>query len=214
MKTILVIGAGSGLGNAVARQFGRHGFKVALMARNPQSLEKYKAEFNGKGIETVIQTVDVTKLDEVKSAYQSIRDKIGTPDVLFYNVGITIPDETTSIDAQSLIKRYQADVVGAYAFIQLVMSDQKFVQNQGTILLTGGGLALNPSSKFLPLSMDKAALRAMAIALHSEYQSKGVDVGIVNICGAIGKSKKYMPKNIAQKYWQLYQDKNKVEITF
>ncbi|MCC4380918.1 SDR family NAD(P)-dependent oxidoreductase [Limosilactobacillus reuteri] len=214
MKTILVIGAGSGLGNAVARQFGWHGFKVALMARNPQSLEKYKAEFNEKGIETVIQTVDVTKLDEVKSAYQSIRDKIGTPDVLFYNVGITIPDETTSIDAQSLIKRYQADVVGAYAFIQLVMSDQKFVQNQGTILLTGGGLALNPSSKFLPLSMDKAALRAMAIALHSEYQSKGVDVGIVNICGAIGKSKKYMPKNIAQKYWQLYQDKNKIEITF
>lgn len=214
MKTILVIGAGSGLGNAVARQFGQHGFKVALMARNLQSLEKYKAEFNEKGIETVVQTVDVTKLDEVKSAYQSIRDKIGTPDVLFYNVGITIPDETTSIDAQSLIKRYQADVVGAYAFIQLVMSDQKFVQNQGTILLTGGGLAMNPSSKFLPLSMDKAALRAMAIALHSEYQNKGVDVGIVNICGAIGKSKKYMPENIAQKYWQLYQDKNKVEITF
>lgn len=214
MKAIFVIGAGKGLGNAVARQFGHHDFKVVLMSRNLQNLKDYQAEFERDGIPAAIQPVDVTNEDEVRQAYHDAITHHGSPDVLFYNVGITTPDKDATIDAKALNNHYRADVSGAFAFIQQAMHDPAFIKKHGAILVTGGGLALHPSSAFLPLSMDKAALRAMVIALHDAYQTQGVYLGIVNVCGAIGGSEKYLPDNIAKNYWQLYDQRDEAEITY
>ena len=43
MPTIAIVGAGPGLGLALARTFGRHGYSAALVARNPQTLETLTA---------------------------------------------------------------------------------------------------------------------------------------------------------------------------
>ena len=45
-KTIVVVGAGQGLGNHVAKRFGKEGFCVVLMARNGESLKRYHQESN------------------------------------------------------------------------------------------------------------------------------------------------------------------------
>lgn len=49
-KTIVVVGAGQGLGNHVAKKFGREGFRVVLMARNGESLITYQREFAAKAL--------------------------------------------------------------------------------------------------------------------------------------------------------------------
>ena len=49
--------------------------------------------------------------------------------------------------------------------------------------MTGGGVALHPEYTFLPLSMDKAALRAMVYAMSPVLQEKGIYIGLVTICG-------------------------------
>ena len=49
-KTIVVVGAGQGLGNHVAKRFGKEGFRVVLMARNRESLKRYQQEFTENGI--------------------------------------------------------------------------------------------------------------------------------------------------------------------
>ncbi len=54
-KTIFVLGAGNGCGNRVAEKFGKNDFRVVLMARNPEHLAAYEAEFKEKGIEVYIQ---------------------------------------------------------------------------------------------------------------------------------------------------------------
>ena len=51
-KIIVVVGAGQGLGNHVAKRFGKEGFCVVLMARNEQSLKEYEKEFTAESIET------------------------------------------------------------------------------------------------------------------------------------------------------------------
>ena len=51
-----MIGAGPGNGNAIAREFASHDFRVVLMARNLEHLEQYKKEFEAEGIETTIKT--------------------------------------------------------------------------------------------------------------------------------------------------------------
>ncbi|MDE6726541.1 MAG: SDR family NAD(P)-dependent oxidoreductase, partial [Oscillospiraceae bacterium] len=50
-KTIVVVGAGKGLGNGVAKKFGKENFRVILMARNEDHLKEYAAELTAKGIE-------------------------------------------------------------------------------------------------------------------------------------------------------------------
>ncbi len=88
-KTIFVLGAGNGCGNRVAEKFGKNDFRVVLMARNAEHLAAYEAEFKEKGIEVYTQVADASKPHSVTKAFAALKARFGTPDVLFYNVGIT-----------------------------------------------------------------------------------------------------------------------------
>ena len=62
--------------------------------------------------------------------------------------------------------------------------------------------------------MDKAALRAMVLALHPVLKEQGIYLGSVQVCGLIGGSEKYMPNNIAELFWNLYQARSEIEIVY
>ena len=210
-KTIVVVGAGKGLGNGVAEKFGVGGFRVVLMARSEEHLKEYAAEFESKGIEVYTQAADVADLDAFAKVFGEVVKSYGTPDVLFYNVGITVADEDAKISAQTLVDRYVVDVAGAYNCIKLIDTEE-FAAKNGAILLTGGGLALQPFAGYLPLSMDKAALRAMVQALSPVLKEKGIYLGIVQVTGTIGSNDFYSPKTIAEEFWKLYTEQENSEI--
>lgn len=213
MKTIFVIGAGPGLGNGVAKKFADNDFQVVLMARNSDHLKEYQQEFQKAGVDVKTQTVDASDSQSIHDAFQSAVSENGEPDVIFYNVGITSPvgDQPTG---QQLMDHYQTDVVGAYNTIIEATNDQNFMKQPRSILITGGGLAFHPMAQYLPLSIDKAALRTMVLALHPALAKQGIFLGIVNVVGGIGGSPKYMPDKIANQFWQMYQDQTPTEITY
>jgi hypothetical protein len=64
-------------------------------------------------------------------------------------------------------------VASAYHSVQQVVSED-FGKKNGVILFTGGGLAIYPHPLYTPLSIDKAALRALAFLLHDELKPKGI----------------------------------------
>lgn len=210
-KIIIVVGAGKGLGNGVAEKFGGNGFRVILMARNEESLKKYAADFDAKGIETHTQTADAADFDAFAKIFRSVVETYGTPDVLFYNVGVTVADAEVEISARTLMERYTADVAGAYNCIRLVDTEE-FAAKNGAILITGGGLALHPYAGYLPLSMDKAALRAMVQALSPVLKEKGIYLGTVQVTGTIGSNDFYAPQTIAEEFWKLYDQRETPEI--
>ncbi len=212
-KTIVVVGAGQGLGNHVAKRFGNEGFRVVLMARNGQSLETYREEFTGKGIETHVFVVDAERPETLTGALAQAKQQFGTPDIFVYNVGITTPDTPGKMDGAELMRHYQVDVASAYHCVQQV-ADEEFGKKNGVILLTGGGLALCPSAAYLPLSLDKAALRAMTYALHEELKPKGIFVGTVTVCGLIGGDEFFAPSRIAETYWKMYCERKECETVY
>ena len=214
-KTIFVVGAGKGLGNAVARKFGADDFRVVLMCRNAEHLADYQREMQAEGMEVAVQVVDTADQTTLAAAMQQAVRTYGVPDVLFYNVGITAADADVSggIDTKVMEQRYQVDVLGAYTCIRQVMGEE-FSKKQGAILITGGGLSMYPSAAYLPLSMDKAALRAMVLALHPVCREQNVYIGTVQVCNTIGGSEKYMPEKIAEQFWKLYQDRTDAEIVY
>lgn len=179
-KTIIVIGAGKGNGNAIAKEFASHDFRVVLMARSKEHLEEYKKEFEAESIETYIKVMDAAKSETVVSAIKDTVKELGTPDVLVYNVGITEPDGDQKIDSKLLLERYQIDCASGWDAAMTVATDD-FAAKKGAILFTGGGFAktFKPIPILKPLCIDEAAQNAMNIVLHYELEPKGIFVGSV-----------------------------------
>ena len=210
-KTMIVVGAGKGLGNGVAEKFGNNDFRVILMARSEEHLRECGADLTAKGIEVYTKAADAADFDSFAKTFSEVVETYGTPDVLFYNVGITVADAEVEINAQTIVERYAIDVAGAYNCIRLVDTEE-FAAKNGAILVTGGGLALQPYAGYLPLSMDKAALRAMVQALSPVLKEKGIYIGTVQVTGVIGSNDHFAPKTIAEEFWKLYTEQETFEI--
>ena len=172
-KTIVVVGAGPGLGNHIAEEFGRNGFRAVLMARNEEKLQEYVSQMKNSGIEADYQVVDCASNTAIQAAFDEIRKKYGVVDVMVYNTAVLRDGLATAISPEELVARYQVDVAGAVCAAQQVLPGQ-IERGEGAILFTGGGLAFNPVSQFTSISIHKAALRTLAIALHDEVKDKGV----------------------------------------
>lgn len=211
-KKIVVIGAGPGLGNAIARRFGKEGYEVALIARNEKSLGAYRQEMESLGIKTSVYAVDVTDIDELDKTIDGIRANMGEPDVVVYNVGITTVDEDP-LTAADVMHHFAADVVGAYETIRK-FDGPEFAEKNGAIILTGGILGESPYPGYVALSMDKAALRNLALEKNQELADKGIYVGTVMVCGTIGSNDHFSPDNIAEAYWDLNNARDTFEVKF
>lgn len=212
-KAIFIVGAGKGLGTALGKKFGKENFRVVLMARNADSLNSYAESLKAEGIEVYTKTADAADDSAMSKALAEAVAEYGTPDVFAYNVGVTAPDSALAdgVTPAVLRERYQVDAVGAYNCIQQIATDE-FAKKNGAILVTGGGLAMYPSADYLPLSMDKAALRAMVQALHPVMQEKGIFLGVLTVCNVITECSSCAPDILAEKYWEQYTQRKDWEV--
>ncbi|MGP0689623.1 SDR family NAD(P)-dependent oxidoreductase [Priestia aryabhattai] len=212
-KTLILVGAGKGLGNAVAREFASHDFKVVLIARNTERLKQYEEEFKSLGYEVYTKVADAAKPETLTKAIHEVQRELGTPDALVYNVGITEPDGDREITSELLMERYQIDAASAYHCATLVATEE-FASKRGAIIFTGGGFAktFQPIMSLKPLSIDKAALNAMNIVLHHELKPKDIFVGSIIVKGVIDPATDHSPENIAKEYWKMYQERGNFEV--
>ena len=196
-KAAVVVGIGPGLGLAVARRFAREGFFVVGLARTP---DRVPAE---TGIEVrQADAADPTGLDAVLRSIESDRGPI---EVLIYNayrVSIGSPGSPTPDD---LAADLQVNVVGAYAAAQ-TMHSLMAPRGRGSIILTGGGLALDPRPwlSAFSLSAGKAALRNLAYSLSEAFKADGVAVTTVTVAGRIQENTPFAPDLIADAFWRLH----------
>lgn len=212
-KVIAILGAGSGLGNHLGKEFGSHDFHVVLLARRENALQSYVRELEESGIEADYCVADCSDNASIQSALTAISQKYGRIDVLIYNTAVLQGGSPLELTPEELVKRYQVDVAGALCAVQQVVPYMKG-KKEGAILLTGGGLALDPSPAVLSISLHKAALRALAVALHKELCGDGIYTGIVNIKGNIGSNDYYSPARIAALFYQMYEKQEEIEITY
>lgn len=211
-RKIVVIGAGPGLGNAVARRFGREGFEAVLVSRDRKKLEGYKKEFELLRIPVTVYAADAGDVESLDAAIAAIQSEVGTPDVVVYNVGITSTDEEP-LTPEDVMRHFATDVVGAYETIRKFATPD-FAAKRGSIILTGGVLAESPYPGYVALSMDKAALRNLALEKNGELAGKGIYVGTVMVCGVIGGDEHFAPDNIAEKFWELNEARDTFEARF
>lgn len=212
-KTVVVIGSGAAIGNHVAEVFAKKGFRAVLVARSKEKLDGYVKEFQKKGYEAYAQIGDAADAASLKAVFDSIGKQFGKIDVLVYNAAILEGGTPSSLSGEELMRHYQVDVASALDCVKQVLPKQ-LSTGEGTILFTGGGLALHPVAEYACVSMGKAALRALAFTLHQELKEKGIFTGIVTIMGNVVSGTHYDPALIAEKYWKLYTEREACEYVY
>lgn len=211
-KLIVIIGAGKGLGFSVAKRFTKEGFDSVLVARNESKLNEMSEQLSQSGVKSNYKTADVADEKQLSDVLLEIEKEYGTPDCVVYNTGITAPD-SDNLSASDLVGHFKVDVAGAYVTVKSVVNE-KFAAKKGAVIFTGGGLAMYPVDGFLPLSIDKAALRALTYILHNRYEKDGVFVGTVTVCGTINGDDYFASDNIAELYWKIYVNRDKCEYVY
>lgn len=196
-------GGRSRLGLAIAQRFGREGYQLALLARRPAALAEYTKTLSDVGIQATGFSVDAADPDSITTAFAAINQTLGHPDVLVYNAALLKQDSVMSLTAETLVQDFKVNAVGVITAIQQVLPEMQH-QRSGTILLTGGGLALYPSPQQISLGIGKAAIRYLALGLADELKVDGIHIATVTICGEIAPGTKFDPDAIAAVYWQLH----------
>jgi NADP-dependent 3-hydroxy acid dehydrogenase YdfG len=195
-RSIVVVGAGPGLGTAVARRFGAEGFRVGLVARRPPTVEL-------AGVEVHTAVGDAGYTGSVHDALDALVPTLGVPDVLVYNPAAAVPGRPSTLDSVALLASLATNVGGFVDAVQRVLQPMR-VRRRGTILATGCGIALDPWVDAAGLAAGKAALRTMVRALAKEVADDDVHAAIVTVQGLMRPGTALDPDAVAEQFWQVY----------
>jgi len=201
-STLAIVGAGPGLGSALARRFASAGWSVALVSLRQAVVDDGVAELERFGVETCGVQADVTDREGVERAFASIVDGVGVPDVVVYNASIYQGEEALALSNEALRLALDIHVVGALNTAQSAVAAMQSVDH-GVLLFTVNSLARNPQATAAALSIGKGAQLNLALSLERELEGTPIRVGVVTVCGAIQVGTAYDPDLLAEVYWEL-----------
>src|SRR5882724_11364686 len=202
MKTFLSIGAGPGMGFATAERFAKEGFQIVLAARSAAKTQQLAGKLKSKGHTAEARTVDSGDPESVAKLVAEVEKQYGSIDVLHYNAASVHKATLAEQPRSTFVADLAVNIGGALVAAQTVaprMEERK----SGAILLTGGGLALAPNPDYLSLSIGKAGIRALALALFESFREKGIHVATVTVEVAVSPDSKEAA-SVAEHFWRLY----------
>ncbi len=201
-KTLAIVGAGPGLGAALARRFAREGWSIALVALKQEVIDACLAELEPFDVRTVGALADVADRDAVEAAFGSIVDSLGVPDVVVYNASIYQAEAALELPLKALRLALDIHVVGALNASQAAIAAMRGA-DAGVLIFTVNNLALAPEAMSAALSIGKGAQLNLALSLDRELEDTPMNVGVVTICGPIKAGTAYDPDRLADVYWEL-----------
>ena len=173
-RVVAITGGSRGLGLAMARAFLRRGAKVALLARDPEALERARQLLAGSGT-VFVRPCDVRDEQQVNEAIRDIRQELGEVDVLVNNAGtITVgPMDTMTADEY----REALDVFfwGPLHATLAVLPEMRKRQSGRIVNISsiGGKISI---PHLLPYSVGKFALAGLSEGLRAELLKDNVYV--------------------------------------
>ena len=202
-KVCAIVGMGTGVGAAVARRFGAEGYCVAMISRNAGKLERYEHELAARGVTAQGFVADAGSDESIVCAIESMRHAMPPPEVLVFNASVPRESAPSVLDPEALAADLRIGVLGALIAARAVLPAMR-AAGQGSILFTGGGLAMEPVAAAASLSVQKAALRNLAFSLNQELSPAGVHAAIVTIAGVLREGSLLDAARVADAFWTLH----------
>jgi NAD(P)-dependent dehydrogenase (short-subunit alcohol dehydrogenase family) len=168
MKHVAVItGASAGIGRATVREFAKHGWRVALLARGVDGLAAAKAEAEALGSEALVIPTDVADEAQVEAAAARVQAEWGAIDVWANDAMSTIFSDVMRIDPQDWRRATDVTYLGAVWGTLAALRRMK-PRGRGTIVQVGSALAYRSIPLQAPYCAAKAAIRGFTDSVRCE----------------------------------------------
>lgn len=167
MKTILLIGAGGGMGSACARLFLQQGCTVLGLDRPGAAMPD--------GVVPLF--ADVTEADAVTAAFDAAKALTDSIDAIVYAAGVYDADSLVEIDEARMRRIFEINVFGAYRTIKTFLP----LLHQGAriVLVTSELADLDPLPFTGLYGITKGTLDKFAFSLEMELQLLGISVSVI-----------------------------------
>ncbi|MFI7099648.1 SDR family oxidoreductase [Streptomyces sp. NPDC050161] len=219
MPTIAIVGAGPILGLSAAKIFGSKGFKVALVSRTQENVDKLAADLAELGVEAAGFAGDVTDSASLAAAFTRVRERFGAVDVVSFapvtktpNVGVDIvgPEAMTVENTQAQL---DVQLHGAIRTVREVLPEM-VERGSGTMLFTTAYAAVEPLAFVANFGLAGSTVRYYARTLNSALAEKGVHVAHISVNAYINTEPGTEADTIAELYWDAYTKRDQAELIF
>ena len=220
-ETAVIVGAGPGLGSALARRFARAEMNVVMAVRNVERIETLAGEYGGISHRTVAAACDATREDDVRRLFAYAAQEFCTPQLVVYNAGAFVRKGILETSAEEFERCWRAACLGGFLVgreaVRAMLATPQRGRHRGTVIFTGATASLRGGANFHNLAVGKFGLRALAQSMAREFQPQGIHVAHVVIDGQIrndarathsaaerGADTVLEPGAIAETYYQLH----------
>ncbi len=173
-KVVLITGASSGIGRALAFAFGHEGASIVICARQPEALNTVSQELQQAGIDNLALTADVSVEADVKALIDQAVAHYGRLDILVNNAGITM--RSLVVDADPAVFRKVMDINFMGTVYATRYALPHILKTKGSVV----GISSIAGYRGLPVragySASKFAMNGFLEALRTEMRHTGVHV--------------------------------------
>lgn len=173
-QVVLITGASSGIGAALAREFAHEGAHTVLMARRAERIEALAGELSGGGRSSLAITGDVTRDGDLERAVDLARSRFGRLDVAVANAGFSVGGRLVDLTLEDYRRQLETNVFGVLRTLFAALPELQ--KTQGRIVVVGSLLGMIPIPAGTPYCMSKFALAALCDGLSQELAPQGVSV--------------------------------------
>lgn len=184
MKSVLITGAGRGIGRATAIRAAQQGWSVAVNYRIDRvAAEATSAAVQDIGAQAVLVPGDVTSEAEVAAMFRQAGSAFGALTGVVINAGIVAPSlRLAEMDASRIRRMFEVNVIGAYLTAR--EAARTLARSAGgvggsIVLVSSAAARLGSPFEYVDYAGSKAALDALAIGLAKELAEDGVRVNAV-----------------------------------
>lgn len=177
-QVVVVTGASSGIGRAVAHAFAREGARVVLGARRKEELEEAAAAMRHGGREARAVPCNVVVPQQVERLIEAATSRWDRLDIVVANAGIGLTADVAETTREDFRHVFDVNVVGVFNTIHAALP-RMIAQKSGTIVIISSVLGYRGIPRFASYCATKAALNAFSEGLRTELEPHGIRVLLV-----------------------------------
>jgi NAD(P)-dependent dehydrogenase (short-subunit alcohol dehydrogenase family) len=193
-RLLVVVGAGPGVGAAVARRFGRERHDVVLLARSARPLERLADDLHAEGLGAEWAAVDISHAEKLTATIDRFGRKHGGIDVLHFNPSVFRHRDPLHLSATDLLDDVH---VGVAALLTAVQAARPWMSAGSRITVTGSMAADHPWHEACSLGVQKAALRNLVLSLDRTLAPEGIRAMSLTVRGTLAPDTPFSPERVA-----------------
>jgi NAD(P)-dependent dehydrogenase (short-subunit alcohol dehydrogenase family) len=204
--SVIILGAGPGIGAACARRFAKAGYAVALASRHPAKLKPIVAAIAAAGGKATAHACDAAEESDVSGVVGLVEQDEGPLAAAIYNAGAFLRRPLLELEPADMEAMWRISALGGFLLAREA-ARHMLPRGRGTLIFTGATASLRGGAGFAAFAGGKFALRALAQSAARELGPQGIHVAHVVIDGQVGRDPKGAmidPDAVAEAYFALH----------